>query len=222
MRDKLTGRVGRIISGTFHSLVDAVENVAPETVMEQAIREVEDAIEEVRTELAAIIAKKHLADTRLTEVNEKCRDLAEKTELAVAENRDDLAQAAISQQLDLEAQTPILETQLKDLDREESELESYITALSGKKREMHEELKLFKASQQQKNQPNAAKGSGTSPIEQKVDKAESAFARVMGMSSTSPGLDMKNAKALHELEDLAREHRVQERLAAIKQKRDAS
>ena len=39
MKERLIKRVGRIISGSFNAVVDAIENAAPETVMEQALRE---------------------------------------------------------------------------------------------------------------------------------------------------------------------------------------
>ena len=39
MKEKLINRVGRIVSGSFNSLVTALENAAPETVMNEAIRE---------------------------------------------------------------------------------------------------------------------------------------------------------------------------------------
>ena len=94
MKEKLTSRVGRIISGGFNALLDAVENAAPEAVMEQALREIDDAVEEVRNELGKVIANKHMANSRLLQVNQKCEDLAEKIELAVDENRDDLAEIA--------------------------------------------------------------------------------------------------------------------------------
>ncbi len=103
MKEKITGRVSRIISGGFNALLDAVENAAPEAVMEQALREIDEAIEEVRNELGKVIADKHMANSRLIQVNGKCEELAEKIERAVEENRDDLAEVAISQQLDIEA-----------------------------------------------------------------------------------------------------------------------
>jgi len=224
MREKITGRVGRIISGGFNAIIDAVENAAPESVMEQALREVEDAIAEVRTELGKVIANKHLANSRLIQVNNKCEELAEKIELAVEQERDDLAEVAISQQLDVEAQIPILETQLADLSNTEKELEGYISALKGKKGEMKEELRLFKAS---RNQAAAGEsGAATSSdghIENKVSKAESAFERVLenttGLSSSASSADRNTAAAMSELEDMAKKNRVQERLAAIKGKR---
>ena len=69
MTESLASRVGRVLSGTINMLVDAVEDVAPEIVMGQAIREVDQAIDEVRAELGKFIAKKHLATTRIAEEN---------------------------------------------------------------------------------------------------------------------------------------------------------
>lgn len=221
MKEKITGRVGRIISGGFNALLDAVENTAPEAVMEQALREVDDAIDEVRSELGKVIANKHMANSRLLQVNQKCEELSEKIELAVEQDRDDLAEVAIAQQLDVEAQIPILEVQISDLSANEKELESYIAALQGKKREMKEELRLFKESRKTTavDEVHAA-GGKSSTVEGKVSRAESAFGRVLenttGVSS-GPGVsDRKAAAAMNELEDMSRKNRIQERLAAIK------
>jgi len=221
MKERITGRVGRIISGGFNALLDAVENVAPESVLAQALREVDEAIDEVRTELGTTIANKHLANSRLMQVNQKCEDFNEKIELAVKENRDDLAEAAISQQLDIEAQIPILETQISDLSSTEKELEGYIAALQGKKREMKEELRLFKASRNESKTTDGIslqkKGNN---IESKVNKAESAFERIIenttGISTGIAATDRQTAAALNELEDMTRKNRIQERLATIK------
>ena len=100
--------------------------------MEQAIREIDEAVDDVRTELTQTVANKHLANSRLMQINQKLDDLAGKIELAVAENRDDLAETAISQQLDMEAQVPVLEHQIAELSDAEKELEGYITALQAK------------------------------------------------------------------------------------------
>lgn len=223
MKEKITGRVGRIISGSFNALVDAVENAAPEIVMEQAIREVDDAIEEVRAELGKTIANKHLTNSRLMQINNKVEDLAEKIEFAVQENRDDLAEAAIAQQLDMEAQIPILENQMGDLSSSEKELEGYIAALQGKKREMREELTFYINSRKEAASSPETPGETGSSVESKVGRAESAFDRILssstGMGSGLSSSDRKNAEKLNELETLSRENRIKERLAAIKGKK---
>jgi len=227
MKEKVIGRVSRIISGGFNALLDAVENAAPEAVMEQALREIDDAVEEVRGELGKVIANKHMANSRLMQVNSKCEELDEKIELAVQEKRDDLAEVAISQQLDIEAQIPILEIQIADLSNSEKELEGYIAALKGKKGEMKEDLRLFKASRKESaaGQEGNTVQKGDS-IAGKVSKAESAFGRVFekttGIAQGSGLADRDTAAAMNELEDMSKKNRIQERLAAIKGKHGKS
>jgi len=222
MKEKLINRVGRIISGSVHSFIDTIESAAPETVLSEAIREIESAIDEVRTELGKVVAKKHLASSKLMEENKKHEDLSEKIELAIKENRDDLAEAAISRQLDIETQIPILEATIDDCNDQEKDLENYVNALQAKKREMKEELVQFKnalkdgsASSGTDNVPD-----GTGSVESQVAKAESVFERVIENATGIPGQNVvserKTASQLAELEEMARKNRIQERLLKIK------
>lgn len=228
MKENLTSRVGRLISGSFNALVDAVENAIPETVMEEAIREIDGAIDDVRAELGRVVANKHLANTRLMEENQKYEKLAENIELGVKEGRDDLAEVAIAQQLDIEAQIPVLETTISDCSNQEKELESYISALQAKKREMQDELRQYRVSVSEAtatstNSPQTATQKG-SDVGARVDKAGSAFDRVLekatGLASSRSSMDGKTAAKVAELEELSHKNRVQERLAAIKSKLD--
>lgn len=226
MKEKLIGRVGRIISGSFNSLISAIEDAVPETVMEEAIGEIDESIGDVRLELGKVVANKHLANSRLMEENRKHEDLSEKIELALSENRDDLAESAISQQLDIEVQIPVLETTINECGSQEKELEGYISALHAKKRQMKEELSLYRksleeaeniAASSEKELPNV---SGS--VEKKVAKAESVFERVMekatGIPLSQQSINRKDAANMSELEDMARKNRIQERLLAIKGK----
>ncbi|MCG8562601.1 MAG: PspA/IM30 family protein [Hyphomicrobiales bacterium] len=220
MSDNLIYRVKRLVSGSVNSLVDAVENASPETVMKETIREVEAATDQVRDELGQVVANKHLASRRLMEANAKHEDLSEKVRIAVSEGRDDLAEAAIARQLDLEAQIPILESAIKDAASEEAELDGYIAALQARKREMEEELALFSTSRE--TSAGSVDAIGRAPkdaAERKVSKAETAFNRVMGNATGLPGVtaaDRESSAKVAELEQLARDNRIRERLAAVK------
>lgn len=221
MKESIASRVGRIISGGVHQLIDAFENAAPEAVMENAIREIDGATEEVRTELGKNRANHHMASKRLSEANEQHKDLSAKTELAVTESREDLAEAAISRQLDIEAQIPVLETAIRDYDDTAKELEGYIAALQAKKREMREELRRFRHAQQaEASAPASGSKNGGDDVHARVSRAESAFDRVMENQTGLPGdsKDLKTAAQLAELEELSRNNRIQERLAAIRAK----
>lgn len=230
MTESIATRVGRLVSGGFNAIIDAVENAAPEAVMEQAIREVDDAIGDVRTELGRVVASKHLASSRLMEESRKHDDVAEKIRLAVDEGRDDLAEAAIAQQMDVEAQIPVLEAAISDAGDQERELESYIHALQAKRRQMVDEIDNFRVSRAAgKSSADAGgkKGAPTSgtAAERKVEHANAAFDRIMRRTGGVPGPsgdgDRKSASQLAELDELARKNRVKERLAEIKAEKNS-
>lgn len=221
MSEGLVARVTRLVSGGVNQLVDSIENASPETVMAEAIREVDRAVDQVREELAGVLANKHLANTRLGDTTTRHEELQGQIALAVKEGRDDLAEAAIARQLDLESQIPVLETAVSEASREERELEGYIEALRARKREMETELDNYRRSQQQTSADAAGSGQAApgNSVESKTRKAEETFERVMKNATGLPGgtpADMASAGKLAELDELARQNRVSERLAALK------
>jgi len=220
MRESLAGRVGRIITGSAHALVSAVENAAPEMVLEEIIREIDGAIDDVRTELGRQVAAKHLANTRLMEENRKHDDLMEQITTAVAHERDDLAEAGIARQLDIEAQIPVLERAIIEAGEKERELEGYVQALLAKKREMRDELKRLVAVRAERDAVATGGNTAGGSVTARVSKAESAFDRIMERQTGLPGRgatpDAQSAARLVELEELTRTNRIKERLAALK------
>lgn len=156
------------------------------------------------------------------ETASKHEALADQLETAVTEGRDDLAEAAIGRQLDLEAQIPVLETALEEASEREAELEGYITALQGRRREMMSDLDAFLSSRADTAAPGAAAGAGagrTGGAESRADKAEGAFNRVLhGQTGISGSVkaDRETAAKLAELEKISRGNRIKERLAALK------
>lgn len=217
MSESISRRVARLVSGSLNALVDAVENSAPETVMAQAIKEIDGAIADSRSELGQQIAQKHLASKRLIDENNRHETLTAQLEIAVQNGRDDLAAAGIAQQMDIEARIPVLEASISDCSTREKELEGYIQALQAKKREMLAELKAFREAQLAK-EATAVNPSQNSSTEDKVQRATDVFERVLETQSGIPGrgIDTSNARQLAELEELSRNNRIAERLAALK------
>lgn len=222
MKTRIANRVGRIISGSMHALIDAIEGATPEIIMEQAIREIESAMDEVRLELGKNAAAKHLASRRLLQKNTEHEELAEKAQTALSEGREDLAEAGVGRQLDIEAQMPILEETIAECSENEKELEGYLVALKAKKREMEEELIAFRKTKEL----SAIHGDGvvegathSSSIDRKVSEATSAFDRVLSRHTNQRLKDTEvsgNTAQLDELEDLSRNNRIKERLALMK------
>ena len=98
-------RIGRLISASANTLVDSLENVAPQMVMEQTIREIDDAMSDVRQQLGKVEAARYLSTKGLNNDNAKHAELQDQIDVAINAGRDDLAEAAIARQMDIEAMT---------------------------------------------------------------------------------------------------------------------
>ncbi|HFC8837548.1 TPA: PspA/IM30 family protein [Neisseria subflava] len=221
MSETLSRRVGRLVSGGFHALIDAAENLAPEAVMNESIREIERAVDEVRAELGKVLAQKHLAAKKMADESNRHEAIDANLQAAVDAGRDDLAEAGIAEQMDIEARLPILENTIADCAAQEKELEGFIAALQAKKREMQQQLQDWRAAQQSMGTGKTAGGNGSNlnRIACDAEKSGNAFDRVMGrQNSVHSSTDAAQLAKLKELEDLSRNNRIAERLAALKAK----
>lgn len=221
MSETLSRRVGRLVSGGFHALIDAAENLAPEAVMNESIREIERAVDEVRAELGKVLAQKHLAAKKMADESNRHEAIDANLQAAVDAGRDDLAEAGIAEQMDIEARLPILENTIADCAAQEKELEGFIAALQAKKREMQQQLQDWRAAQQSMGTGKTAGGNGSdlNRIARDAEKSGNAFDRVMGrQNSVHSSTNAAQLAKLKELEDLSRNNRIAERLAALKAK----
>src|SRR5215469_12284134 len=223
MTDTIASRVTRVVSGSVHALLDAVENAAPEVTMSEAVREVDRVIDDVRAELGRVEASKHLATTQLNKLNTDHEQLAGQIELALAQSREDLVRAGLEKQLNIEDQIPILQKSLTEQQEKGKELAGYIVALLAKKREMEEALREFLASRAGAMSPRAQAG-GADTVQGRVADASAAFERVLAKETGVAGLMPSggaDAAKLRELQDLQRAHRIEERLAQLKAAKEA-
>jgi len=211
MSETLSRRVGRLVSGGFHALIDAAENLAPEAVMNESIREIERAVDEVRAELGKVLAQKHLAAKKMADESNRHEAIDANLQAAVDAGRDDLAEAGIAEQMDIEARLPILENTIADCAAQEKELEGFIAALQAKKREMQQQLQDWRAAQQNIDTGKTAGGNGSNlnRIARDAEKSGNAFDRVMGrQNSVHNSTDAAQLAKLKELEDLSRNNRI--------------
>jgi phage shock protein A len=217
MADTLAVRVTRILAGSAHALLDAIEDIAPEAIMKQAIREIDQVLAEVRVDLGKSEAAKHLITTHINKLNSENEQLGEHVETALERGEDALARAGIERQILIDDQTPVLQRSLAEQLDKSRELEGYITALLAKRREMEDAFQEYLAA----NAQRAAPVSGTQRLDQaaRIENAQSAFDRMLARQTGVKSLGMPNggdAQQLKELQDLARRNRIDERLAELK------
>lgn len=217
MSDSITTRVARIIAGGTHALLDKAENLAPDAVMAQSIREIEQIIAEIRLDLGKAEASKHLVTLQIAKLQEEHEKLSSQISIAINENRDDLAAAAIGRQTDIEDFLPVLEKSLAEQSERSAVLASYITALLAKKRELEQILDNYVATQAESS--STASQPNFSDKQSRIEDAENAFERVLARQLGVSGLQMgglEDAAKLKELAELKRNNRIAERLAAFK------
>jgi phage shock protein A len=219
MADNLRTRVGRVIAGSAHALLDKIEDTAPEAMMQQAVRELEKVADEVRQELGRTAANRHLAQQQHADLNRRHAELSAHIEQALGQQREDLARAAVARQLDIEAQLPVLEATLGDLAKEEAELKGYADALQGKKRDMEDAISAYQASRAKA--ASATGGvAGASGAQAKVDAATGAFDRIYqrqtGLTAAGQAANLEQAAKLKELDNMVRSNKIEERLAQFK------
>ena len=222
MSESLSKRVARIISANVNDLVDSLENSNAEAIMKEAIREVDRAADDVREELGHVIAKRHRTIAHVERLNNKLNDLSQSVQVAVEQNRDDLASAAISRQIDLESQVADNQESLTQIAEKQSDLEGYVAALVQRRKDMEAEFKTWKQILDIEdsgfyNDPRAGSVRGA---EKRTSNAEDVFARVVDGDGLSIDGAEKRAVAakLGELDKMSRQQMIAERLAAAKPK----
>jgi len=210
MPDTLLNRITRLVAGLTHSAIEQAEQAASVPIMEQAIRDIDDAVKEVRSEIGKHEATKHNARRRMSELQQEHDSLSEKIALAVKEEKDDLAEAGVGRQLDIENQLALLERTLADADEEIAKLADSLAALQASRREAQSRLRDLKAAA-------PAGGTGGTKAQDRAAAAMDAAQRLGEKFTGLPGEETHiSNRDLDDLAELHRQHAIQERLAKHK------
>lgn len=218
MAESVLARVQRLLSAKVEDAVDRMEHHGGEGVMRESIREVDRAVDELRRDHDAAMARRLQAARQEQMVNTKVAELGEKARFAVEQSRDDLAEAALTRQIEFEGEIAKLH-KIQEASREqEQKLEAGMTALKTRKSQMQEVLDAFCLSQAEA----AVGGDGAMQlaraVDRKVENAEAAFDRAMGGAG---GVNFSRSDAatinkVAELDGLQKDSSVASRLAALK------
>lgn len=214
MVESIFTRVSRLLSATVEDTVDRMEKAGGDAVMREAIREADRAIDQVKSEVQSTMARRLQAARQQKMLNERAQELTAKAKFALGEGREDLAEAALTRQLDFEVQAKSLDAVQQQAREEEQRLEEGLAALNARKRQMDDALQAYTASRREAVGPVRTDRSA----EKKLDAAEQAFDRAMagagGVGFTRADGDTLNRVA--EIDVMQRSATVAERLAALK------
>jgi phage shock protein A len=218
MAESIFLRVRRILSGTVEDAVDRMEHQGGETVMREAIREVDRAIDEVRADHEAAVTRRLHAIRQQKMLAERIEQLTGKAKVAIEQGRDDLAEAALTRQVDFETQAAQLAKTQNDSVEIEAKLDDNMTALKARKVQMEEALSAFLVAKQEASLGGDGGINAERSVAKQVERAEAAFDRAMtgagGVGFTRSDADTINKIA--EIDGMVKTSTVADRLAALK------
>lgn len=217
MADSIFVRVQRVLSTGVEGATEALERASGASLMREAIREVERAVADIRLEQDAVLMRRLQAEQQQKQARARLATLDEQARFALGKGREDLAAAAVSQQIETEALLERLKTLLTETADEGRRLEDGLAALKARKTQMDRELAAFAAAQR----AAAAEGAGPAPVaraQRRAERAEAAFERAMAASGGAGGTlaNSGDAAKLAEVDALRRDETIAERLAALK------
>lgn len=221
MKDSIASRISRIITGTAYSIVSKIEGLAPEGILDQAISEVDDALDEVRSELGGVTAQKHHISKAMARLNHEHAELEEQVVLAYEQGRKDLVESALARQIDIEDQLPTLELQLGRVGQQEKDLNQAVTGLIAKRNEMEDELAEFHRSRlaASASSRDGLDAAGSGDALRKAEKAEGAFSRVLqrttGINRSALTSNSRESAKLVELANLSRNAKIEAKLKTL-------
>ena len=123
-------RMGDIINSNLNAMIEAAED--PEKITRLIIQEMEDTLVEVRTDAARHIAERKELVRREADYRKRADDWAEKAELAVTKDREDLARGALQAKRQSEDMADVVATEVQILDEAIAKADADLSKLQTK------------------------------------------------------------------------------------------
>ena len=187
-------RTSQILRANINDLLNHAED--PEKLLNQILRDMEDAIKEGQSQVAEQIAQEKMIQSDLDAAKQGSADWGKKAELAVSKGVDDLAREALHRQGDFTAQADIYQKQLDAQHQAVQKLKSDLAALRSKYEDARRNKDMLvtrakRATAQQKIASASAKissvdySSDLAHMERRIQEQEARAATTDEMQTTS-------------------------------------
>jgi phage shock protein A len=205
-----------IINANINSLLEKAED--PEKIIRLMVQEMEDTLVEIRSAAAKCIADRKEQRRYAAFLEREQQGWAKRAELAVRQNREDLARAALAEKQALadEAEhvrheAKMLEEQLEKFNSDISQLQSKLTDAKTRQRSIVIRHKTATS------QLAARKHIHDDTIDEMLFRFENAERRIDRVEAQGEAMNMGRRKDLaEEISELESDDRVEDALAALK------
>lgn len=212
MPETILTRVGRIIGGLSNAALDSVEDRNSLAIAQQALREIDEVIDEARLDLGKVKAEDHRLNARRGQLETELKALPAKLQTALSSGREDLARSGIARQIDLESQIEAIDSSLASVaERHEAATKAVQAALAAR-RDAEHRISLLRQPVPKSADPLADYGDDVART-RKLEHSLRAIDRATGTAAAPADAGVEDLDRLH------RDHAIAERLAALKQGR---
>ncbi len=169
-------RLRYVIAANVNALIEKAED--PEKLLRALIREMEDATEEAREAAAQLLAEQQQLKRLDADLSGKDEEWTQRAEKAVAQDRDDLARAALAAREEVGQQQQSLQRELAAVNERVAQLEQDMSTLKDKLADAKLKLKSLQARGVPAANGRIRQDLPTSPGEQKMQRALGRFDRL--------------------------------------------
>jgi len=168
-------RLRYVIAANVNSLIEKAED--PEKLLRALIREMEDASEEARLACADLLAEQQRLERLESQLAEETGQWQVRAEKAVAENRDDLARAALKAKAELAARHNAVVDEQGSVRERVSQMETDMVTLKAKLADAKSKLKGLQSGKKTRSVSTKSDEKLT-PGERKMRRAMGRFDRL--------------------------------------------
>jgi phage shock protein A len=224
----LLERVATLLRANINDLIDRAED--PQKMLRQLILDMENQLLQVKTQVAIALADQHLLEKKQAEHEESAGNWQRKAALAVTRQQDDLARAALRQQISHQQMAASFAQQLTD---QRAETDTLRTALSRLQQRLQEtqsrcELLAVEHRRARASQKLTGAGSNGSPnvsgtitrVRGRIDQAAAAGRAQQTLLVSETGTSLSEAELEERFATMEREDQIEELLRDLKAQHD--
>lgn len=206
-----------IVNSNLNALLDKAED--PQKMVRLIIQEMEDTLVEVRSTSAKTIANKKDIAVQIEKLKAQAADWESKAELAITKDREDLAKAALQERAKCQDTASILAQELANVEEQLSKLQAETGQLQAKLADAKARQKtiLLRASTAT-SRLDVKKTLDSAKVEDAMGRFEQYERKINDIEAQVDAYDLGTKSLNDEFADLAADDKVNDELAALKER----
>ena len=216
----LLERVATLLRANLNDLIDRAED--PQKMLRQLILDMENQLLQVKTQVAIALADQHLLEKKHAEHEEAAGNWQRKAALAVSRQKDDLARAALHQQLTHQQMAASFLQQLSDQKTETETLRTALSRLQQRLQETQSRCELLAVEHRRARNSQRVGGSNPNPtatmarVRGRIDKASAAGRAQQMLTAGDTGTELSEAALEERFAAMEREDQIEDLLRQLK------